>query len=227
MTSKKNQVPRSDEPELIARVLEVQAEERERIARELHDETGQSLTALLVGLRMLEESVNDEVRAQVTVLREHVRDLIENVGRLARGLHPPTLGELSLAAVIEQQVSDFSASSEILGEVDIDEPEILDQLSRPAALAVYRIVQEGLTNVWRHADAEHVGVCVQRLDPHLRIEVRDDGNGLAHREFDGRGLGIRLMKRRLESLGGDLTVDATVGKGTVLRAELPLPSFTQ
>ncbi|MCA9648974.1 MAG: sensor histidine kinase [Myxococcales bacterium] len=216
-----------EEDGLITLVLEAQAEERERVARELHDETGQSLTALLVGLRALESTVTGEAQQRVARLRNDVRDLIENVGRLARGLHPPALGELSLAAVIEQQVSDFAEASGIQSEVDIEEPELLDQLARPAALAVYRIVQEGLTNVWRHSGAKHVMVRLQPVGGGIRVEVSDDGNGLAHREPEGRGLGIRLLTRRVESLGGRLTVDAAVGKGTTLRAELPLPGASK
>lgn len=207
----------------IARVLEAQAEERERVARELHDETGQSLTALLVGLRALEDQVDGDARERVANLRQRVRDLIENVGRLARGLHPPALGELRLAEVIDQQVCDFADASGIACSVDIDDPEQLDRLTQPAALAVYRIIQEGLTNVWRHAGAQQVMVGVHGNDGHIHVTVEDDGNGLAHREPEGRGLGIRLLQRRVESLGGRLTISAVVGKGTTLQAELPLP----
>lgn len=226
MTEERNEPANGTEEQgLVALVLEAQAEERERLARELHDETGQSLTALLVGLRTLEDTVAGEARERVAGLREHVRDLIESVGRLARGLHPPTLDELSLAEVVEQQVSDFAEASGIECSVETDEPEVLDRLTRPAALAVYRIVQEGLTNVWRHAGAEHVMVAIRAVNERIRVEVTDDGNGLAHRKPEGRGLGIRLLRRRIESLGGCLTVDAEVGKGTTLRAELPLPGI--
>lgn len=117
---------RADERGLVERVLEAQAEERERVARELHDETGSSLTALLVGLRALEDVVDGRARRQVLELRHRVRDLIENVGRLARGLHPPALGELCLAEVIGQQVSDFAESSGLSCTADIDDPSVLD-----------------------------------------------------------------------------------------------------
>ena len=212
-----------EERDLVTRVLEAQAEERERVARELHDETGQTLTALLVGLRGLENQVESQARERVAELRERVRHLIENVGRLARGLHPPALGELSLAEVVEQQVTEFADASGIDTALEVDEPEQLERLSRPAALAVYRIVQEGLTNVWRHSGATRVLVRLITSDNQVGINVNDNGNGLAHRRPEGRGIGIRLLQRRVEGLGGALTVDAVVGKGTTLRAQLPLP----
>ena len=210
---------------LVENMLEAQAEERERIARELHDETGQTLTALLVGLRALEERVADDVRSQVGDLRRDVRELIESVGRLARGLHPPALGELALSQVLRQQVSEFEAASKIDSAVAIDAAAVLDALPRPHALALYRIIQEALTNVWKHAGATHVQVDISTSDGWVRLSIHDDGNGLAHRKPEGRGLGMRIMRRRVESLGGDLTIDAVVGEGTTVRGQFPLPEM--
>lgn len=214
----------TNDRELVTLVLEAQAEERERVASELHDETGQTLTALLVGLRALENDLDGAQRERVADLREQVRALIGKVGRLARGLHPAMLGELSLAEVIERQATEFGEASGIAVSVEFVGPERLDELAPAAALAVYRLVQEGLTNVWKHAGAQHTTVRVSSEGGWVRAEINDDGNGLAHRAPEGRGLGIRLLRRRVESLGGCLTVEAVIGKGTTLSAELPLAS---
>jgi len=208
--------------DLVERILEVQADERERVARELHDETGQSLTALLVGLRAIEERSAPELRDDVAELRDRVRRLIADVGRLARGLHPTALDELHLAEVLEQQVGEFREASGIEARLDVDDAPTLDRLSRAASLAVYRVVQEGLTNVWRHAGASSVEVRVAPEGNEVHLEISDNGNGLAHRDPDRRGLGLVLMGRRVRALGGRLTVDAIVGEGTTLRVAIPL-----
>lgn len=208
--------------DLVERILEAQADERERVARELHDETGQSLTALLVGLRALEERAEDGLRDDVAQLRDRVRRLIEDVGRLARGLHPTALDELNLADVIEQQLHEFKENAQIETQLEIDDSASLDRLSRPAALAVYRVVQEGLTNVWRHAGATRVDLRICADGNEIHLDLSDDGNGLAHRKPDRRGLGLVLMGRRVESMGGSLTVDAVAGEGTTLRVRIPL-----
>jgi two-component system sensor histidine kinase UhpB len=213
--------------DLVERILEAQADERERVARELHDETGQSLTALLIGLRALEERASPEVREDVAQLRERARRLVAEVARLARGLHPTALDELHLSEVLEQQVAEFRENSGLDATLSIDDPDVLGPLSRAASLAVYRVVQEGLTNVWRHAGASAVAVRVAAQGNEIQLEVSDDGNGLAHRDPTRRGLGLLLMGKRVESLGGNLTVDAVPGEGTTLRVTIPLLPSSQ
>lgn len=210
--------------DLVERILEAQADERERVARELHDETGQSLTALLIGLRALEERASPELRDDVAELRERVRRLVADVGRLARGLHPTALDELHLADVLEQQLAEFRDVSGIEARLVVEDGGPLGRLSRAAALAVYRVVQEGLTNVWRHAGAAKVEVRVFADGNQVCLAVSDDGNGLAHRDPNRRGLGLVLMGRRVAALGGGLTVDAVPGEGTTLRVTIPLLS---
>jgi two-component system CheB/CheR fusion protein len=211
------------EAELVNGVLQAQAEERESLARELHDETGQALSALLVGLRALSEHIDDASgRALVHELRERARELIDTVGRLARGLHPTTVEELGLVQAVRELAEGWSRVHAISLDLDAEPDVAIDGLPPALQLAIYRVFQEGLTNVARHARAGEVTVVLHQEDAGVHIQVADDGIGFDVNGEPSPGLGLRLMKRRVAQLGGRVSLETQPGSGTLLDVHVPL-----
>ncbi len=210
--------------ELMKRLITVEDEERRRIARELHDETGQSLTALLVGLRMIEQQTGKpEVVAIAHRLRKIASETVDNVGRLARGLHPSVLDDLGLLAAARRYVSDYTKAHGLT--VDLRSEGVgTQQLPSLVQTTVYRILQEGLTNVARHAQARTVDVELKLDRGLLSLLIQDDGVGFEPRSTRGEasGLGLHGMGERAALLGGSLDIDSTPGRGTTVRANVPV-----
>jgi len=213
---------------LIEQVMTAQDEERRRIARELHDETGQSLTALLVGLRTIEESrTRKEASERAHRLRGIVAQTLEEVGRLSRGLHPSTLDDVGLPAAMTRYVREFVEQHGVAVDARIEGVE-LEPLPPLLQTTVYRVLQEALTNVARHAQARGVNVRLLRDVDTLELRVADDGIGLdpavradAVAE-DRRRLGLQGMRERAALLGGSVEVDSQPGAGTTITARFPL-----
>jgi len=221
---------------LASAIITAQEAERQRIARELHDDTGQSLAFLLVRIKMLSAvEMQPEVRAGLDELREQVVQSIERVRRLALDLRPPALDHLGFVPAVRALVQSFSDRLGV--PVDFSASGTL-ALSDERAIAAYRIVQEALTNVAKHAHPAHVWVTVAHHDGVLRLTVRDDGCGFMpesperssvlangdqiRREDAGhKGLGLFGMEERTRLLGGHLTVRSSPGAGTTIIAELP------
>lgn len=210
--------------ELMKRLLSVEDEERRRIARELHDETGQSLTALLVGLRVIEQQAGlPEVRDAAQRLRAVAAQTVDNVGRLARGLHPSVLDDLGLLAAARRYVTDYAKGHAL--QVDF-KSEGLGTRRLPSLLqtTMYRILQEGLTNVARHAQATRVELELRLGAGALELRIRDDGVGFdpAIAEAARTGLGLHGMGERVALLGGTIDIRSTPGQGTTVHARVPL-----
>ncbi len=208
---------------LTKRLMFAEDEERRRIARELHDETGQSLTALVVGLRAIEEqAVTVDVRSAAQKLHRVAAQTVDNIGRLARGLHPSVLDDMGLVAAARRYVGDYARSFGT--SVDLAS-EGLDSYRVPPLIAtsLYRILQEALTNVARHARAKKVVVELKRDGSTLELVVRDDGVGFdaeAARD-EGSGLGLHGIQERVALLGGSVEIESRSGGGTVVRARIP------
>jgi signal transduction histidine kinase len=208
---------------LLERLISAEDDERRRIARELHDETGQSLTALLVGLRTIADiAAADEVRSIALRLRDVAAHTVDDVGRLARGLHPAVLDDKGLAAAARRYVGDYvrsfgTAVDFVAG--DLDSP----RLAPLVAATMYRILQETLTNVARHAQARKAAVELKRNESSLELVVRDDGVGFeASTASDSEmGLGLHGMRERVALLGGSIQIDSKTGRGTEVRARIP------
>ncbi len=212
------------EARLTDSILTAQAEEREHLAQELHDETGQALSALLVGLRSIEEGLEDpEVAEDVRRLRERVRELVESVRRMAKGLHPTVVVELGLAAALRALVDQFNESHPVQTTLHIDDAEAFAGLPLPMGVALYRVVQEALTNVVRHSQAPTARVEVRMDALCIEANVHDDGKGFDTDAGSSAGLGLRLMRRRVAQLGGVLTLESTPRGGTRLSVRVPLP----
>jgi two-component system sensor histidine kinase UhpB len=218
---------------LSGRLIYAQEDERQRIARELHDDTGQVLTLLLIRLKLLETQPGAEAIApQLTELRGIVTGAIDQVRRLALNLRPPTIDQLGLFPSLRSLVTTFSESTGI--ETTLRLPRARVTLAPERTLAVYRVVQEALTNAAKHAGARHVTITVTAEDDALHVLVADDGHGFApeslmnranragQRREGGAGLGLFGMEERARLAGGALQVRSEPGKGASVSLHVPL-----
>ena len=210
---------------LLERVLAAQEDERRRIARELHDEAGQLLASLLVGLRALEDAPTiAEAKAQARRLREISAQAVDEVGRLARGLHPAALDDLGLAVALSRYVAEYKKTHNIAVDLRLHEPEV-SNLSPAVQIGLYRILQEALTNVARHSGAMAVRIIFARTVMGLEITVTDDGCGFDTRAeafISSDHLGIQSMRERAVMLGGTMSITSQ-NAGTTVLVKIPLP----
>lgn len=206
---------------LLSRLLDAQERERARVAHDLHDELGQQLTALLLHLRAgLHCEPPATPQQHIAAARQIASDSLESVRRLARGLAPMVLRDLGLRAAIERVCEDMSSASGLAIQRALEIPDV--RLPPDVEISVYRIVQEALSNVARHAQATEAVVRLERSDGALRIRVEDNGCGLAARsEAASGGMGIQGMRERAELLSGTLRVESRSGGGTIVRVHLP------
>jgi two-component system, NarL family, sensor histidine kinase DevS len=200
----------------LRRVVAGQEVERRRLARELHDETGQALTSILLGLRALEEGGG----SSVDDIRELVVSTLQDVRRLAVQLRPKALDDFGLVPALERLVQTFSESSGITTHLEAQLGK--ERLPADVETTIYRIVQEALTNVVKHAEAKNVSILLVRRASLVTAVVEDDGLG-----FDSDGvrddrLGLEGMRERVELHDGRMTVETSPGSGTTLRLEVPL-----
>jgi signal transduction histidine kinase len=204
----------------LQRAVEGQELERRRLARELHDETGQALTSILLGLRALEESKSEDVGAAVSNLRELVVQTLQDVRRLAVELRPTALDDFGLAAALERLASTFSEQTGT--KVELESGLGDDRLPSDVETVLYRIVQEALTNVVKHAQAEHVSIVLQRKGGAVTTVIEDDGRGFSGDDQKDGGLGLVGMKERVELVNGRLEIESAEGAGTTLVVEVPV-----
>lgn len=196
---------------------------RTEIARDLHDDTAQQLSAHLIHLRLLENAASEETRReQVEILRQGLQETAATVRRIARGLRPPELEDAGLGAAILAHSRILRESRGLRVEVEVEPVEGL--LDADGLLVLYRIVQEALTNVARHADASRAQVRIRRQNGMVVAEIEDDGTGFpAQRTLvEGHGLGLMGMQERATMVGGDLTVDSVSGEGTTVSVRIPV-----
>lgn len=203
-------------------VLRVQEDERRRIARELHDDPLQLLIYLTRRLEQVEREpdVPERVAESLGAVRREALGLVERLRAIASGLRPPALDELGLLPALEGLVGEVEEASGL--EVRLVSKGAVGRLPPPVELAAYRIVQEALSNVVRHAAARHAVVEAELADGELRIRVRDDGRGFDVGSAPGGGhLGLLGMRERAELLGGRLAIRSAPGEGTTVEAALP------
>jgi two-component system sensor histidine kinase UhpB len=209
---------------LTRQVLTAQEEERQRIARELHDETAQSLTSLLIGLRMIEKATTpQEISARIAELRAQTGRTLEEVRKMAVDLRPSTLDDLGLAAALQWYTHDFARRTRT--QVRLTANGMDRRLADDVEVVVYRIVQEALTNVAKHADARSVDVSVTCAQRCIEAVITDDGQGfdvdaiMSSRE---RGLGLFGMQERVALVGGTLHMSSQPGRGCRVSMSIPL-----
>jgi signal transduction histidine kinase len=203
------------------RVVQAQEEERRRLARELHDETGQALASILLGLKTLEESKDvGDLKHSVEALRERVVETLRDVRRLAVELRPAALDDFGLEPALERLTSGFAEQTGI--KVELESRLKDDRLPEEVETVLYRIVQEALTNIVKHAQAEQVSIVVTQKAGSIGAIIEDDGRGFdPKRDVDG-GIGILGMRERVALLDGSLTIESSRDAGTTLVVEVPL-----
>lgn len=215
---------------LTGQVISAQEEERRRIARELHDEAGQALTMLIVGLERGEQAMPGQHLAQVRATFRRLRDLavqtLEEIRNLALDLRPSLLDDLGLVAAVRWYARTCAARAELPVEVSLEGLDESDRLPPDVETTVFRIVQEGLTNVIKHARARRVWIALVRNGAGLVVRIADDGVGVP--PFDaanadrGDRLGLFGMVERAKLLGGEMEIGPRPGGGTLLEFRLPL-----
>jgi two-component system sensor histidine kinase UhpB len=199
-----------------ARALAAQEGERQRIARELHDEIGQSMTVVLLGLKRCVDRAPEGLREELSAVQEMVRTSLDEVRQIARRLRPGVLDDLGLLSAMNALTGEFVEASGVALATRLDER--LPVLDGDAELVLYRIAQEGLTNIARHAGAAHAELCLSGDGDRVALRIRDDGRGI---DGEAEGAGIRGMRERALLIGADLAVEPGPTGGTEVRLVVP------
>jgi signal transduction histidine kinase len=205
----------------LARVVDAQELERRRLARELHDETGQALTSILLGLREVEEAGSEQEAREATArLRKQIVETLHDVRRLAIELRPKALDDFGLVPAVERLVETFTEQTGIPVELEA----VIGDARLPATVetALYRTVQEALTNVIKHSRASRVSVLVTRKRDSVAAVIEDDGVGFDPDDTRDGGVGLVGMRERMALLDGRLTIESSGEGGTSLVAEVPV-----
>lgn len=208
-------------------ILRVQEEERRRISRDLHDEVGQALTAIQMNLELLKKRLPEEdmqVPKRMADTQELVARTIETVHRFCRDLRPAMLDDLGLVPTLRWYTKNFSERTGI--RVNLRASRSVEKLDHDGKTLVYRVLQESLTNVWKHAGAQEAEVSIRAFQRGISMEIRDDGKAFdverhvrPHRH--GGGLGLLGMQERVRQAKGEFTVESAMGKGTTIRMQIP------
>jgi signal transduction histidine kinase len=216
--------------EVTGRLLQLQDEERRRIARELHDSVGQTLAVLAMNLSEVGADIErfKKTASSISDSAALVADMSRDIRTISYLLHPPLLDEAGLAPALDWYVKGFVERSKT--RVDLQLPEDLGRLPRDLETAIFRVVQECLTNIHRHSESPTAKISVSRSSAGIRVEVEDKGKGLSLEKLSEIvssgtvGVGIRGMRERLRQLGGSLEISSKgIGEGTLVVAQLPLP----
>jgi signal transduction histidine kinase len=204
---------------LLEQVITAQEEERRRIARELHDETGQSLTSLTLGLASITRTQDvGAIHQQAAELRALAGRTLDEVHNLSRGLRPSILDDLGLVPALERHLQEYQSRGL---RVDLHTLGLEGRLPGPVEIAVYRIVQEALTNIVKHANAKSVAVSLQRERDHWILRIADDGIGIdLAKPQHSTGHGLLSMRERARALGGEFLIRGEAGHGTVVEIKL-------
>lgn len=211
--------------DLSQRLVQISESTMQLVSRELHDDLGQALTAVRLDLARVERDLPamSPIRAQVRSARQQLAGVLQSIRNLAQLLRPAVLDDLGLLAAVESYATRFAERTGLKLSLDLAAGQELT-LSREVELALYRTLQEALTNVARHASARQVWVQVAADESNVRLVVRDDGRGLGWdgaSEQEGPGLGLAGIRERAALYGGRLQIGSQPGRGTELRLELP------
>lgn len=211
---------------LASQLINIQEIERSRIAKELHDELGQSMMLLKFQLSAIYEKANTEsLRSELDPVLEYLEHTIENVRRLTNDLIPACLESLGITAAIGFLIEEFSKGLNIESFVDLEEVD--HHLSPQVQLNIYRIVQEALTNIGKHAQAKHLTTVMKIQDNHIYLEIGDDGKGfnmkaVLNNLHKARKFGLTTMEERVRLIGGTFNLQSRDGSGTKITITVPL-----
>ncbi len=199
-------------------------EERKRISRELHDELGQLLTVLKFNVSRLKaqsKMADEEVVRRLDTMESYIMKSVESVKRIARELRPPQLDELGIVGAIQLDVSQLESNAGFSLRLKIDPPNL--RTDRQLGMTLYRVFNESLTNIVRHASAKHVHISLVKTPENIVLEVKDDGRGVRKEELQrGTSLGLVGMRERVRQCNGQLEITGEEGKGTTVKARFPL-----
>jgi signal transduction histidine kinase len=214
--------------DLSSQLMQAQEEERRRIARELHDEIGQALTAMKLELAIAASGAPPGIATPLQEARAITDRTLQSVRDLSQLLHPSMLDDLGLPDTATWYLRGFSRRTGIASELVVER--LKRRLHPELESSTYRIIQEALSNVARHAQASRCRVEISQVDWSLRISVEDNGKGFdpaARSPASSRGLGLVSMRERVARLGGTLNVDTKIGAGTRLLVDLPVPQSAE
>lgn len=209
--------------QLNQRVVQLQDEERRRIARELHDSIGQHLAAINMSVTMLGSRIPDEFRQNVEEILSQINYCIKDVRTISHLLHPPLLDEVGLSSALDWYIGEFSRRGGI--HVDLEMPPELGRMKPEVETTIFRIVQESLTNIHRHSGARKARISIGRGDRTVRMSIGDDGRGISKETLKRiaagqSGVGVTGMRERVKQLGGTFQIHSK-DPGTTLDVELP------
>ena len=202
-----------------ALVVRAQEEERRRIARDLHDEVNQALTALLLRIVAATQEAPAQLRVELEETKRLADQAMGELLDLARQLRPTALDDHGLVAALSTHVREFDRRGQARATFWAD-PRLGD-LSPDAQVVVYRVAQEALVNAARHSGASRIEVSLEPCDSRIRLQVSDNGSGFAFAE-EGKGLGLSGMRERALLVGGTLEIDSSPGRGTIVKLEVPV-----
>jgi PAS domain S-box-containing protein len=213
---------------LSIRLMNLQDQERRRVARELHDSEGQTLSLLLMSLSKLKRisaGLEGEASALLSECIETANDCLRDIRTLSYLLHPPLLDEFGLTSALQWYVEGFSQRSGI--EIDLEIPDTLNRLPPEMETSLFRLVQEGLSNIHRHSGSQTARICLVCDDKQLRLKIEDYGKGMSAAEISGTngagtGVGLASMRERVRELGGTLEIVSETGR-TQIDVSLPVP----
>ncbi len=228
LATKQLNATRSERDNLRRRFIQAQEQERLRLAHELHDQTGQNLTAVMLEIKNIEGAVDEQMRTRFRLLRLLLEQMGRTLHHVAWELRPASIDELGLSSALATYISEWGEKSGIATDFHCDEA---DRLSDEVCTVIYRVVQEALTNIVKHArGATSVSVVIKRVNAQLRVTVEDNGCGFDAAGLSesgatrSSGLGIAGMRERLTLIGAELVIESSIGSGTTIFARIPVES---
>ncbi len=216
---------------LLHQTITAQESERRRLAAEIHDSVVQSLVGISYRLQAIEKRVSpdtdEELLADIKVLEEQLNTNIKELRDLLLGLRPPMLDDMGLYKALETHLKNFGLQNGI--QYSFQQPETPPVLTRDAQINIFRIVQEALNNIEKHASATHVTIEIEATPQKLFLTIRDDGRGFSTQRTRGRprNLGIASMRERTELLGGHLKIKSEADRGTMISVDVPLRQIVE
>ena len=207
--------------QVLLQLITAQEDERHRISQDLHDEVGQKMTALVFELRMIKNSIENEQKVTLEEINRVIRNMeiiIKHVRQTFYKLYPPSLHRIALQKVLAAFCTTYEETNKI--QVDFSYQEKIPELPDKYGMAIYRFVQEGLTNVTKHANASSVWINLDYSDSEISISLEDNGSGIDLLKMT-EGIGLRGIRERFSVLGGSIEVEAILGKGTRLSGTIP------
>ena len=210
--------------DLMAKLFTAQEEERRRIACDLHDDHCQRITALILEASAMEKVIRAVVPSLVprmSALKLKLSDILDDFRHMTHELHPRHLDTVSLACSMRTYIKDCVDYSNL--DVNFQEHDVPAQLPMPMTICLYRLLQESLGNIRKHANAKHVAVSLSGLGGQIELRVSDDGSGFNSSEHK-KGLGLTSMQERVRPLRGHVCIDSKQGRGTVVSVKIPLLS---